>query len=35
MLRHGLDYVLNRESMDVPPPAIDQSLVRAFFGASL
>ena len=35
MLRHGLDYVLKRESMDVPPPAIDQSLVRAFLGASL
>ena len=34
MLRHGLDYVLKRESMDVPPPAVDQSVVRAFLGAS-
>ena len=35
MLRHGLDYVLNRDTIDMPPPAIDQSLVRAFLGASL
>ena len=35
MLRHGLDYVLKRESTDLPPPAIDQSVVRAFLGASL
>ena len=35
MLRQGLDYVLKRESTDLPPPAIDQSLVRAFLGASL
>src|SRR5207302_10237005 len=35
MLRHGLDYVLKRNSLDTPPPAVDQSLVRAFLGASL
>jgi len=35
MLRHGLDYVLKRNSMDMPPPAVDQSVVRAFLGISL
>jgi hypothetical protein len=35
MLRHGLAYVLNRQDMDLPPPAIDQSVVRAFLDASL
>src|SRR6266481_184488 len=30
MLRHGLDYVLKRGSMDMPPPAVDQRAVRAF-----
>jgi hypothetical protein len=35
MLRHGLDYVLKRQSMDMPPPAVDQRAVRAFLGASL
>ncbi len=35
MLRHGLDYVLKRGSMDMPPPAVDQRAVRAFLGASL
>jgi hypothetical protein len=35
MLRHGLDYVLNRQSMDTPPPAVDQRVVRAFLDASL
>ncbi len=35
MLRHGLDYVLKRDSMEIPPPAVDQRAVRAFLGASL
>ena len=35
MLRHGLEYVLNRQSMDMPPPAVDQRVVRAFLDASL
>jgi len=35
MLRHGLDYVLNRSSMDMPPSAVGQRAVRAFLGASL
>jgi hypothetical protein len=35
MLRHGIDYVLKRESVDMPPPAVDQRAVRAFLGASL
>jgi triphosphoribosyl-dephospho-CoA synthetase len=35
MLRHGLDYVLNRDNIDIPPPAVDQRAVRAFLGASL
>ncbi|HTR88000.1 MAG TPA: hypothetical protein VMI56_26190 [Reyranella sp.] len=35
MLRHGLDYVVNREQGEMPPPAIDQRLVRDFLGASL
>jgi hypothetical protein len=35
MLRHGLDYVMKRQSFDVPPPAVDQRVVRAFLGASL
>jgi hypothetical protein len=35
MLRHGLDYVLNRQSVDMPPPAVDQRIVRAFLDASL
>ena len=35
MLRHGLDYVLKRQSMDMPPPTIDQSVVHKFLGASL
>ncbi len=35
MLRHGLAYVLNRQSMDRPPPAVDQRVVRAFLDASL
>ncbi len=35
MLRHGLDYVLNRQSTDMPPPAIDQRVVRSFLDASL
>src|SRR5437899_6137136 len=35
MLRHGLDYELNRDTIDMPQPAIAQSLVPAFLGASL
>jgi hypothetical protein len=35
MLRHGLDYVLKRGSMDMSPPPVDQLAVRAFLGASL
>ena len=35
MLRHGLDYVLKRQHLDMPPPAVDQRAVRAFLGASL
>jgi hypothetical protein len=38
MLRHGLDYVLKRQAMqdmDIPPPAVDQRIVRAFLDASL
>src|SRR5260370_20271786 len=35
MLRHGIDYVLNRDNTDVPPPAVAQRAVRAFLGASL
>ena len=35
MLRHGLDYVLNRQGTDLPPPAIDQRVVRSFLAASL
>ena len=38
MLRHGLDYVLKRQGMqdmDIPPPAVDQRIVRAFLDASL
>ena len=35
MLRHGLDYVLNRDNIDMPAPAVDQRAVRAFLGASL
>jgi hypothetical protein len=35
MLRHGLDYVQKRQHLDMPPPAVDQSAVRAFLGASL
>ena len=35
MLRHGLAYVLDRQSMDRPPPAVDQRVVRAFLDASL
>src|SRR6267154_2666711 len=32
MLRHGLDYVLNRSSVDMPPSAVGQRAVRAFLG---
>ena len=35
MLRHGLDYVLKRQTVDMPPPAVDQRIVRAFLDASL
>ena len=35
MLRHGLEYVLNRNSMNMPPPAVDQNAVHKFLGASL
>ena len=38
MLRHGFDYVLKRQAMqdmDIPPPAVDQRIVRAFLDASL
>jgi len=35
MLRHGLDYVVNREEGAMPPSAIDQRVVRDFLGASL
>ena len=35
MLRVGLDYVLNRQGTDMPPPAVDQRVVRAFLDASL
>jgi len=34
MLRHGLDYVLKRQSMNMPP-AVDQQAVHKFLGASL
>ncbi len=35
MLRHGLDYVMKRQDMDMAPPAVDQRVVRAFLDASL
>jgi triphosphoribosyl-dephospho-CoA synthetase len=35
MLRHGLVYIVNREQNELPPPAIDQRVVRDFLGASL
>ena len=34
MLRHGLDYVLNRDN-DSPTPAVNHLAVRTFLGASL
>jgi len=34
MLRHGLDYVLNRDD-DSPAPAVNHLAVRTFLGASL